>query len=162
MRTPLARSLGLALLFPLLLFAVPAPADAGGQKLLATDANHVAIQGYDTVAYFTDHKAIKGSSAYELVWDDAKWQFASAPHRDMFTSNPDHYMPQFGGFCAGAMVGGHLVPADPEAWAIVDGKLYMTADKAFIDPWKANAAPNIKHANENWSNLQKRTAAQNR
>jgi hypothetical protein len=54
------------------------------------------------------------------------------------------------------------VPADPEAWAIVDGKLYMTADKAFIDPWKANAAPNIKHANENWSNLQKRTAAQNR
>jgi hypothetical protein len=75
------------------------------QKLLATDANHVAIQGYDTVAYFTDHKAIKGSSAYELVWDDAKWQFASAPHRDMFTSNPDHYMPQFGGFCAGAMWG---------------------------------------------------------
>ena len=59
------------------------------------------------------------------------------------------------------MVGGHLVPADPEAWAIVDGKLYMTADKAFIDPWKAKAAANIRQAKENWSNLQKRPAAQN-
>ena len=161
MCTPLARSLGSALLFPLLLFAVTALAGAGDQKLLATDANHVAIQGYDTVAYFTDHKAIKGSSAYEFVWDDAKWQFASATHRDKFTSDPDHYMPQFGGFCAGAMVGGHLVPADPEAWAIVDGKLYMTADKAFIDPWKAKAAANIRQAKENWSNLQKRPTAQN-
>lgn len=161
MCTPLARSLRLALLFPLLLFAVAAPADAGGQKLLATDAHHVAIQGYDTVAYFTDHKAIKGSSAYEFVWDDAKWQFASVAHRDTFTSDPDHYMPQFGGFCASAMVGRHLVPADPEAWAIVDGKLYMTADKEFIDPWKANAASNIKQANENWPNIQKPTAAQN-
>lgn len=161
MCTPLARSLGFALLFPLLLFAVAASAGAGGPKLLATDPNHVAIQGYDTVGYFTDHKAIKGSSAYGFVWDDAKWQFASAAHRDMFTSNPDHYMPQFGGFCAGAMVGGHLVPADPEAWAIVDGKLYMTADKAFIDPWKANAASNIKQANEKWSNIQKHPAARN-
>ena len=162
MCTPLARSLGLALLFPLLLFAVAASAGAGGPKLLATGPNHVAIQGYDTVAYFTDHKAIKGSSAYGFVWDDANWQFASAAHRDTFTSNPDHYMPQFGGFCAGAMVGGHLVPADPEAWAIVDGKLYMTADQAFMDPWKANAASNIKHANEKWSNIQKRPAAQSR
>jgi len=113
----------------------------GGPKLLATDPNHVAIQGYDTVAYFTDHKAIKGSSAYGFVWDDAKWQFASAAHRDMFTSDPDHYLPQFGGFCAGAMVGGHLVPADPEAWAIVDGKLYMTADKAFIDRGRRTLLP---------------------
>ena len=42
-----------------------------------------------------------------------------------------------------------------------DGKLYMTADKAFIDPWKANAPANIRQANEKWSNIQKRPTAQN-
>src|SRR5438445_2821822 len=44
-----------------------------GEKLLAVDSNHIAIKGYDTVAYFTDGKAVKGSSQFEYVYDDARW-----------------------------------------------------------------------------------------
>jgi hypothetical protein len=157
----LAWSLGSALLIALLSFAAAMPAAAGGHKLLATDAEHVAIRGYDTVAYFTDRKAIKGSSAYEYAWDDAKWRFASAAHRDLFIADPDRYMPQFGGFCAGAMANGVLVPANPEAWAIVDGKLYMIAGRPEeIVEWKADAAKNIKQADKQWPVVQGREAAQ--
>jgi YHS domain len=161
MRTPVARSLELALLVLLLLLATAAPAAAGGGPL-ATGVDNVAIRGYDTVAYFTDGKAIKGTSTYEYAWDDAKWRFASAAHRDMFAADPDRYMPQFGGFCAGAMMSGIMVPANPKAWAIVDGKLYMVAGgTADIDVWKANAHANIESGNRIWPGLQKRWAVQN-
>jgi hypothetical protein len=161
MRTAIARSLGSALLVSLL-FLVTARAAAAGDKPLATDLDHVAIRGYDTVAYFTDGKAIKGSTTYQYAWDDAKWRFSSAAHRDLFAADPDRYMPQFGGFCAGAMMNGILVPANPQSWAIVGGKLYMTAGPSTdIHEWKADAAANIVKANQNWPGVEARWAAQN-
>jgi hypothetical protein len=135
-------------------------AGSGQGKLLAVDSNHIAIKGYDTVAYFTDAKAIKGSSEFEYVFGDARWQFSSAAHRDMFIADPDHYMPQYGGFCAGAMVFGDLAPADPEAWTIVDGKLYMVASKRLLERWKANFGENVRQANAHWPALRQGQAAQ--
>lgn len=159
MRTRILRSFGWALGVTLLLCAT---ARADGAKLVATGADRIAIKGYDTVAYFTDGKATKGSSSYEYIWDDAKWRFASLAHRDLFIADPDRYAPQFGGFCAGAIVNGVLVPANPESWAIVDGKLYMVAGpQADIVEWKADAASNIQKANEVWPGVQNRSATQN-
>ena len=57
----------------------------------------VAIKGYDTVAYFTEGRAVKGSKAFSYTWNDAKWYFANAKHRDMFSSDPERYAPQYGG-----------------------------------------------------------------
>ena len=159
MRTAFARSLGWA--FGLvLLFTVRAIAD--DVKPIAVGAEHIAIQGYDTVAYFTDGKATKGDSSFEYVWGDAKWRFASLAHRDMFIADPDLYAPQFGGFCAGAVIDGVLVPANPEAWTIVDGKLYMVAGgQSDITEWKADAAQNIKLGDKKWPLVQAQAAAQN-
>jgi YHS domain-containing protein len=131
------------------------PADADGAKLLATDANHIAIQGYDPVGYFTDGRAIKGSEEYEYSWDDARWRFTSAAHRDLFAADPDRYMPQYGGYCAGAMESGVLTPADPRNWVIVDGKLYMFRSKA---P-KEETANDISKADAHWSEAEKHWAA---
>ena len=57
----------------------------------------VAIKGYDTVAYFTENRAVKGSKEFSHTWNDAKWYFANAGHRDMFASDPERYAPQYGG-----------------------------------------------------------------
>jgi hypothetical protein len=155
------RSFGWALGVTLLLLAA-ATARADGAKLVATGADRIAIKGYDTVAYFTDGKATKGSSSYEYLWDDARWQFASLAHRDLFIADPDRYAPQFGGFCAGAIRNGVLVPANPEFWAIVDGKLYMVAGgQSDITEWKADAAQNIERGDKQWPLVQAQAAAQN-
>src|SRR6476660_5465726 len=61
---------------------------------------NVAIEGYDTVAYFTDGKAIKGSEKYTYDWLGTSWHFASDEHRKLFADNPISYAPQFGGLCA--------------------------------------------------------------
>lgn len=118
----------------------------------ADDAtNHIAIQGYDVVAYFTDGKPVKGNAEISVPYDDSKWQFANASHKEMFAADPDRYMPQYGGSCAGGMALGVSVPANPENWVIVDGKLYMVAGtKADLEEWKAHAAENIATADANW------------
>jgi hypothetical protein len=71
MRTIIPRWFGTTLLAQALLFMMAEIVGAGQGKLLAVDSNHIAIKGYDTVAYFTDRKAVKGSSQFEYVFDDA-------------------------------------------------------------------------------------------
>jgi hypothetical protein len=149
MHTVIARWFGpLALAFTLQA-TLPAVADGTQPTNLP---EHVAIQGYDVVSYFTDGKAVKGSSEISLPFDESKWQFANTSHKDMFAADPDRYLPQYGGMCAGGMALGVSVPANPDNWVIVDGKLYMiSGGAADLADWKAHAAENIKTADKIWS-----------
>ncbi len=58
----------------------------------------IAIHGYDTVAYHTENRAVKGKSEFSYEWNDAEWHFASAENRDLFAADPDRYAPQNGGY----------------------------------------------------------------
>jgi YHS domain-containing protein len=58
----------------------------------------IAIHGYDTVAYHTENRAVKGESEFSYEWNDAEWHFASAKNRNLFAADPDRYAPQYGGF----------------------------------------------------------------
>ena len=58
----------------------------------------VAIKGYDPVAYFTDHRAVKGKSEYAYDWNEASWYFSTPENRDLFAANPKKYAPNHGGF----------------------------------------------------------------
>ena len=58
----------------------------------------VAVKGYDVVAYFTLGKPVKGTKAFEVEWQDAKWRFSSAEHLNLFKSDPQKYAPQYGGY----------------------------------------------------------------
>ncbi|MDJ0958014.1 MAG: YHS domain-containing (seleno)protein [Arenicellales bacterium] len=125
------------------------------QKMVATGSGGVAIKGYDTVAYFTENQAIKGSPEFVHSWRDAKWHFVNAEHRDLFAADPERYAPQFGGFCALGISKGKAVAADPEAWTIVDGKLYMKFNEDARDRWRKDKERAIEKAKENWVELQK-------
>jgi len=110
----------------------------------------VAIMGYDPVAYFTDHRAVKGSEKYSYDWLGTPWHFASDEHRQMFASEPIKYAPQYGGYCAGEVVGGSVtVDVDPNAFKIIDGKLYLIYDKPHADGFAA-AGENVTKADANW------------
>ncbi len=127
-----------------------ASAGADGTQPGAADG-HVAIQGYDVVSYFTDGKPVKGRPDHEVPFDDTTWWFKDAAHKEMFAADPERYLPQYGGFCAGGMAMGVSVPANPDNWVIVDGKLYMVSGgRADLEQWKAHAAENIKAANGIW------------
>ena len=111
----------------------------------------LAIKGYDPVAYFTDGKPTLGLPDINYQWDEHRYLFASAAHRDLFKADPVHYAPQFGNFCAMALSMGQIVVANPENWLINDGKLYVFGKAAPFGPalFQQNLDANIVKANQN-------------
>ncbi len=141
----------------LLSFAVAAISLAGNAKVDAVnhDRNAVAAHGYDVVAYFTDSKPVKGSSQFVQEWMGNKWLFASDEHRAQFAANPEKYAPQYGGYCAWAVGHNYTADTDPEAWSIVDGKLYLNYNKSVQGKWTPERSKWIEEGNRNWSGLKK-------
>jgi YHS domain-containing protein len=117
---------------------------AKADLLFDQNPNGIAIQGYDTVAYFTEDKAVKGSEAFAYEWLGAIWYFASAEHRDLFTANPVKYAPQYGGYCTSGIVVGNTHSADPKIWQIVDGKLYLNGGQYALKRWSDNGHEGIE------------------
>jgi hypothetical protein len=129
-----------------------APVVSAPLAAAAIAETRLAIGGYDPVAYFTDGKPVEGNPQFQTMWHRATWHFASAAHRDLFISNPNHYAPQYDGYCAmGVSVDeGHKDTVDPQAWTIVDSKLYLNNSMHWADVWRQNAAENIARADKNW------------
>ena len=85
----------------------------------------VAIKGYDPVAYFEQGRPVKGVPSLAHDFDDRRYLFSSAKHRDLFAANPERYVPQFHGLCAAGLADGRIVEPDPTAFVVRDGKLYL-------------------------------------
>jgi YHS domain-containing protein len=118
---------------------------------------NVAILGYDPVAYFTDRRAVQGSPEINQSWLGTTWYFASAKHRDAFTAEPMRYAPQYGGFCAGSMSVGLITDnIDPEAWRIIDGKLYLFGGSGGIEDFDSAAANILADADAQWPEMKKK------
>lgn len=113
----------------------------------------IAIRGYDPVAYFTESRPVEGSRDFTFEWNEATWRFASAANRDAFRAEPERYAPQFGGYCAWAVSQGYTAGIDPEAWKIVDGKLYLNYSREVQQRWEQDIPGNIARAQTNWPGL---------
>lgn len=113
-----------------------------------------AIKGYDVVAYFTQGKPVEGDGDFTHKWRGATWRFASAANRDTFAAMPQKYAPQYGGYCAWGVSQGYTAPTDPEAWRIVDGKLYLNYSKGVQKQWIKGGIPKlITIGDANWQKL---------
>src|ERR1700727_1366645 len=136
----------------LTIFALPAFADTAPTM---SGMPRLAIGGYDTVAYFTVGKAVPGRLDYQTVWHDARWQFANKEDLDLFTANPEKYAAQYDGHCAMGVAweNGHKDTVDPEAFTIVNGKLYINNTKYWTNEWRKNEAENISRADKNWATV---------
>jgi YHS domain-containing protein len=121
-----------------------------------TDSNGVAVKGYDPVAYFSMDKHVKGSSNFEYEWKGAKWRFSTDNHKKLFIKNPDTYAPRYGGYCAYGVAVDALFDIQPEAWTIVDGKLYLNKNLDVRETWKKDIPGNIKKADMNWPGVLKK------
>ena len=121
--------------------------------------NQTAIKGYDPVAYFTQKKAVKGEAKFNYQHNAINYLFSSQENLNKFKTNPNHYQPQYGGWCAYAFAkGGGKVPINPKRFKIIDKKLYLFYDTLIgpntLKKWnKADDAEQIKKANKKWSEI---------
>ncbi|MEM8811475.1 MAG: YHS domain-containing (seleno)protein [Pseudomonadota bacterium] len=110
----------------------------------------IAVDGSDVVAYFKDGRPVAGSHSITHEWRGATWRFSSEENRDAFAANPTAYAPQFGGYCAWAVSEGYTASTIPEAWKIVDGKLYLNFSRSVQRRWERDIPGRIAAANRNW------------
>jgi YHS domain-containing protein len=113
----------------------------------------LGLSGYDPVSYFTDGRPEKGLADYQASYDDATYWFKTPEHRATFLADPDHYAPQFQGFCTVTLSRGAKYEADPEAWVIADGKLYVFGAKEAVPRFRAQPVSIVEKATENWAKL---------
>ena len=115
-----------------------------------TGRGDFAIRGYDAVAYHKQEKPVKGNSHYTAQWNGAMWRFANAENRDQFQEDPEKWAPKYGGYCAWAVSNNYTASTDPDAWSIVDGKLYLNYSRSIRKKWGANTSANIARGDANW------------
>ena len=130
------------------------PAGQRAEHKVNQTPDGIAIQGYDAVAYHTEGRAVKGTADFAHAWEGARWHFASAANRDRFAANPEQYAPEHGGYCNMAMAKDQVKAGDPNAWAVIDGKLRLYASTKGRYNFQKNTPANVGLAARNWQNLQ--------
>jgi YHS domain-containing protein len=137
----------------LLTVSLATPLLAQTKTLLNLDKAGVAIQGYDPVAFFTDHKPVKGAAEFTSKHDGATYLFSSKEHKDLFDKEPAKYEPVFGGYCAYGVSHNKLAEIDVDAFQIVDGRLMLQYSKSVRNEFNKDTRGNLAKANANWPEL---------
>jgi YHS domain-containing protein len=114
-----------------------------------------ALRGYDPVAYFTAGKPQKGLPSHSYEYKGTTFHFATDENRRAFMQDPEKYAPQFGGYCAYGTAQGYKVSTQPDAFAVVDGKLYLNYNRNVLTIWEKDVPGNIAKAEQNWPEVAK-------
>ncbi len=130
---------------------LPLPASAADEVFVTAEG---AIRGYDPVAYHTQSKAVPGLPTLTHAWNGATWRFASEANRTRFAADPERYAPRYGGFCAYGLSRGYKVSTDPQAFAIVDGRLYLNYSLPVQTTWNRDRPGHIRKADAQWKTLE--------
>ena len=117
----------------------------------------VAIDGFDPVAYFEDHQAVKGLPTLSHVYKGSTFRFASPRHLALFRQTPERFAPQFGGFCAYGVAEGVKAAVAGEIWEVVEGKLYLNHDAQVQMKWKAGRSSLLRAAHAKWPQVESST-----
>ena len=123
---------------------------AGGVEPVNKNSAGLALRGYDAVAYFREGAAVEGRAEFEHQWNGARWRFKSAENRDAFARDPGAYAPQYGGYCSYAVAHGYTADADPLAWKVVDGKLYLNYNGDVRRLWEQDIPGFLQKSEQNW------------
>lgn len=122
-------------------------------KINQSVSSGLAIHGYDPVAYFEQGQAEPGDRSILYEYQGVNWAFSSEDNKQLFLQTPQRYIPQYGGYCSYAASRNYVSDADPTAWQIVGGKLYLNYNNRVQRTWASELDQNIKDANTHWPNL---------
>ncbi|UBM57885.1 YHS domain protein [Marinilongibacter aquaticus] len=140
--------------FSIILLALFASLAAFGQKNIDPTESKIFLDGFDPVSYF-EGAAHKGLPSIHFSYKNREYHFESQAHLAQFKANPEHFLPQYEGWCAYAMAkSGDKVKVDPSSFSIYQDKLYLfykNPRTVTRDLWKADE-PRLKiQADKNWT-----------
>ncbi len=119
----------------------------------------VGVEGFDPVSYWPEggSKPQQGTIKLTYVHEGVAYRFANEKNLATFKTNPSHYLPQYGGYCAWALGAiNQRVDVNPHHFVIRDGKLYLFFSDANVvtrDLWKKDAAALVEKADAAYGKL---------
>jgi hypothetical protein len=122
------------------------------------------LGGLDIIPYFynVSYKGERGSDNIVSTYNGFKYLFTNIENKNMFDSNPEQYLPQYGGYCAWG-VAGEYCPEYPWSldclgpsgnWnhgTVLSQKLYFFLYEEAMEKFMANVNDNIEAGDERWS-----------
>ncbi len=123
-----------------------------------TNPEGVLLDGYDAVAYFATHRAIKGNSNFTTRYNGATYWFSSEANANLFKDNPAKYAPQYGAYCGYAMTLGKLRPIDPNIFQIYNGRLILQHSQKAYKLFNEDISESVQKADANWPKQVKKHA----
>lgn len=119
----------------------------------------LGVHGVDTVALSTLGAVAPGSAEHTVTHDGNAYYFATAASATQFKSNPNRYLPQYGGFCAYAVAFGKKFDGDPRFADIVDGKLYLFVSGAVFEKYLADKENILANAKKTWPKIRNKAVS---
>lgn len=141
----------LFLTFVLLFFSIT-QAFADSPAIYTSWKNNLAVSGYDPISFFSG-KPNEGKPEYSYEFQGAEWRFSTRGNLELFKTNPEAFLPQYGGYCAWAIAKGKLAKGSPKHWTVEDGKLYINFNARIKRRWEKNIAGFIEQADLEWPKI---------
>lgn len=120
----------------------------------------LGLHGIDAVALTSLGAVAEGDATYTVTHDGAAYYFASQESADVFSSDPEGYLPQYGGFCAFAVALGRKFDGDPMFADIVNGKLYLFVNDAIFQRYLADREGTLAKAEEMWPTIRHKAVSE--
>ena len=159
-RNEIRLPLALVWIAALVLAAAPLPRllAATTERVVVDRYTGLAIDGFDPVAYFTDHEARMGDADYEVASGGAIWRFCNPSNMAAFVANPEIYGPQFGGYDPVGIARGVPVAGNPLVWAVSGQRLFLFGRAESRDAFAADPERYLKPARLQWPAVQETLA----
>ncbi len=126
----------------------------GEKQLVNVDDEGLALEGHDAVAYFTEHRPVRGSAEHTSNYGGAIWRFASKENRVAFENDPGRYAPAYGGFCGYAASINKVSPVNIHIFQIDEaGRLVLQHTPEAYRLFNEDLAGNSARAAKNWPGL---------
>jgi YHS domain-containing protein len=129
-------------------------AGCGSVRNTVADGDDAALmlRGNDPVAYFTEKRAVRGSTAIEATHDGATYRFATETNRAAFLANPARYEPAYAGFCASGAPYALKAAIGADVFYVYNDRLYLFGSERSRVNWVMDAAENVRVGDAYWAN----------
>jgi YHS domain-containing protein len=125
-------------------------AHAASSEINVSFFGNQAVDGYDVISYWQNGEPMEGKKQFSTEYKGATWLFSSAENKATFIADPGKFAPKYGGYCAYAASQGYVADADPLAWEIYQGNLYLNYNKSIREQWRQDREGHIASADTNW------------
>jgi YHS domain-containing protein len=112
---------------------------------------NLMLKGFDPVAYFTDGKPVPGKMEIAAQHEGLDYRFTSEEHKKLFLADPQHYVPQYGGFCAQGIAYAVMFGGEAEKFQIINDRLFIYGDQGAIDAWNSSPKKHLEYAEHYWN-----------